>query len=30
VLAWGACKTNTAIAKRMGLTGQTVGKWRKR
>ena len=23
-------RTNTAIAKRMGLTGMTVGKWRKR
>jgi putative transposase len=30
VLACGAGETNTAIAKRMGLTGITVGKWRKR
>jgi len=30
VLACGAGETNTAIAKRMGLTGVTVGKWRKR
>ncbi|WP_094556268.1 IS630 family transposase [Synechococcus sp. 1G10] len=30
VLACGAGETNTAIAKRMGLTGMTVGKWRKR
>jgi putative transposase len=30
VLACGAGETNTAIAKRMGLTGTTVGKWRKR
>ena len=30
VLAFGAGETNTAIAKRMGLTGLTVGKWRKR
>ena len=30
VLAWGAGETNTAIAKWMGLTGMTVGKWRKR
>jgi len=29
-LAWGAGETNTSIAKRMGLTGMTVGKWRKR
>ncbi|WP_370594449.1 helix-turn-helix domain-containing protein [Synechococcus sp. CBW1108] len=30
VLACGAGETNTAIAKRMGLTGMTVGKWRRR
>lgn len=30
VLACGAGETNTAIAKRMGVTGMTVGKWRKR
>jgi putative transposase len=30
VLACGAGETNTAIAQRMGLTGMTVGKWRKR
>jgi putative transposase len=30
LLACGAGETNTAIAKRMGLTGMTVGKWRKR
>ncbi|MCU0528718.1 MAG: helix-turn-helix domain-containing protein [Cyanobium sp. Prado107] len=30
VLACGAGETNTVIAKRMGLTGMTVGKWRKR
>ena len=30
VMACGAGETNTAIAKRMGLTGMTVGKWRKR
>jgi putative transposase len=30
VLACGAGENNTAIAKRMGLTGMTVGKWRKR
>ena len=30
VLACGAGETNTAIAKRMALTGMTVGKWRKR
>jgi putative transposase len=30
VLACGAGETNTAIAKRMGLTCMTVGKWRKR
>ena len=30
VLACGAGETNTAIANRMGLTGMTVGKWRKR
>jgi len=30
VLACGAGETNTAIAKRMGLSGMTVGKWRKR
>jgi len=30
VLACGAGETNTAIAKRMGLTGMTVGKWRNR
>jgi putative transposase len=30
VLACGADETNTAIAKRMGLSGMTVGKWRKR
>jgi transposase len=29
VLASGAGETNTAIARRMGLTGMTVGKWRK-
>ena len=29
-LACGAGETNTSIAKRMGLTGITVGKWRKR
>ena len=29
VIACGAGETNTAIAKRMGLTGMTVGKWRK-
>lgn len=29
VLACGAGETNTAIAKRMGLTGMTVGKMRK-
>lgn len=27
VLACGAGETNTSIAKRMGLTGSTVGKW---
>ncbi|MFZ9753854.1 MAG: helix-turn-helix domain-containing protein [Cyanobium sp.] len=30
VLAYGAGETNTAIARRMGLTGMTIGKWRKR
>lgn len=30
VLACGAGETNTAIAKRMVLSGMTVGKWRKR
>jgi putative transposase len=30
VLACGAGEANTSIAKRMGLTGMTVGKWRKR
>ena len=30
VFACGAGETNTAIAKRMGLKGMTVGKWRKR
>ncbi len=30
VLACGAGETNTSIAKRMGLIGMTVGKWRKR
>lgn len=30
VLACGAGESNPAIAKRMGLTGMTVGKWRKR
>ena len=30
VLACGSGETNTAIAKRMGVTGMTVGKWRKR
>ena len=30
VLACGAGESNTAIAKRMGLTGMTIGKWRKR
>jgi putative transposase len=30
VLACGVGESNTAIAKRMGLTGMTVGKWRKR
>jgi transposase len=30
VLACGAGETNTAIAKWMGLTGMTFGKWRKR
>ncbi|MCT0226046.1 helix-turn-helix domain-containing protein [Synechococcus sp. CS-1328] len=30
VLACGSGETNTAIAKRMGLAGMTVGKWRKR
>jgi len=29
-LACGDGETNTSIAKRMGLTGMTVGKWRKR
>ena len=29
VLAFGAGESNTAIAKRMGMTGMTVGKWRK-
>jgi putative transposase len=30
VLACGAGESNTTIAKRMGMTGMTVGKWRKR
>jgi putative transposase len=30
VLGCGSGEINTAIAKRMGLTGMTVGKWRKR
>jgi putative transposase len=30
VLACGTGETHTAITKRMGLTGMTVGKWRKR
>jgi putative transposase len=30
VLACGASETNTAIAKRMGVKGMTVGKWQKR
>ncbi len=30
VLPCGAGETNTAISKRMGLMGMTVGKWRKR
>ena len=30
VLACGAGETHTSIANRMGLTGMTVGKWRKR
>ena len=30
VVACAAGETNTAISKRMGLTGLTVGKWRKR
>ena len=30
VRACGAGETNKAIAKRMGLTGMTVGKWRNR
>jgi putative transposase len=30
VLACGAGETNTSISKRMGLTGMTVGKWRRR
>ena len=30
VLACGAGETKTSIAKRMGLTGMTVGKWLKR
>ena len=30
VLSCGAGETNTAIAKRFGLTGMTVGKWCKR
>jgi hypothetical protein len=29
-LAWGACETNTAIAKQKGPAGMTVSKWRKR
>ena len=29
-LACGAGQTNTSIAKRMGLTGRTLGNWRKR
>jgi putative transposase len=29
-VACGAGETNTSIATRMGLTGMTVGKWRKR
>jgi putative transposase len=30
VLACGTGETNSSIAKRMGITGMTVGKWRKR
>ncbi len=30
VLACGAGETNTAFAKRMGLTGRSVGMWRTR
>jgi len=30
IQAFGTGKTNTTIAKRMGVTGMTVGKWRKR
>ena len=30
VLACGAGETSTTIAKQMGVTGMTVGKWRKR
>lgn len=30
MLACGAGETNTAIAKRMGLTGMPVGRWRNR
>jgi putative transposase len=30
VLACGWGESNTSIARRMGLTGMTVGKWRKR
>ena len=30
VLVCGAGETNIAIAKRMGVTGTTVGKWRER
>ena len=30
VLACGGGETNTSLAKRMGLSGMTVGKWRKR
>ncbi len=30
VLACGAGDTTTSIAKRMGLTGMNLGKWRKR
>lgn len=29
VFACGACETNTAIAKRIGLAGMTVDKWRR-
>jgi len=30
IQAYGTGETNTTIAKRMGVTGMTVGKWRKR